>query len=172
MRWMMRTAMVLSVLVAIAVGSMTGVRGTDAAGYQQWYGPYSDGCYYFGDGASFVQKECLQTDGTSAFYVPDGNGYWVYVATGTYDSAGCLSIWVGATLYSYTCPTSTFVIGGTSLDPQVAISNGGATSGALSGWQTTGIWGLDQYMLESQDQNIDIWLQPRCNEIYDYTCDW
>lgn len=169
MSWMARTAVMIGMLAALLIGSTTEMGGARAAGAEQWYGPYYDGCMYFGDGTAFTLAECPQADGTYFYFVPGTDGTWVYGATGSYDAAGCFAVMDATTVYSYTCPTSTIVIGGQSLYPDVTISNGGSSSG-LSGWQPTGIWELDQFMLESQDQNIDIWLQPRCNEVFDYTC--
>jgi hypothetical protein len=170
MTWTTRKTTISLLLATLAFALATGLNSANAQDSGQWFGPYSDGCYYFGDGVSFTLAGCHQADGTANYYIPDGYGSWVYAATGAWDAAGCFALWDATTMYSYVCPTSTIIIGGTSLYPDVTMTNAVPFDSTLSGWQPTGIWELDQFMLESQDQNIDIWLRPLCNEIHDYTC--
>lgn len=93
-------------IVAMAWGLVGGAQGVAAGnGYEQWTGPYSDGCFYLWDGYAYTTAACPRGDGSFNFYVP-ANGQWAYAYTAGYDANGCHFFWDGYQYTVYTCSHS------------------------------------------------------------------
>jgi len=82
-----RTLIGFAILSAVLSALAGGTRSADAAtGYEQWYGPATDGCFYLWDGWKDVEALCARTDAGYNHYVLTTAGWVFNLSLGWYDN--------------------------------------------------------------------------------------
>lgn len=142
-------------------GTMTGGRTVEAAnGYEQWVGPFDDGCYYYWDGFAYTVQACPRTDGGVDFGVDGGNGQWAYVLTVWTYTDGSVWVYYDGIYYAGGLPTST----------SSGTYGSTAVIGAPSWSGLTDNVMVNQILIDSNNRMIDNILAPSCIEIVGNVC--
>jgi hypothetical protein len=173
---MRRMAQVIGLAAAIA-GLACGLLGGSAkAGGAQWIGPYSDGCWYYGDGATAWWAACPRSDGMVGV-VAAQNGQWVLVAIVGYESHGCLAAWMNGQETIYACPTlvgstywGDYTITNWTPGPGYTTIGGDGLPAESFHAALTGNALIDAINVASNYQDVSLWLQPRCVMVDSSTC--
>jgi hypothetical protein len=153
---------VLAIALAAALGGIGGSGGPAeaATGYEQWVGPFNDGCYYHWDGYAYTMAGCPRADGGFDFYVGDGYGGWAhwfstgYLADGTFWTyyGGQFYYGHGTSISSSDFGTTDIVIGG--------YGGGGLTTNVAA----------NDILIATNDVVIGNILAPNCVEIVAGVC--
>jgi hypothetical protein len=154
---LMRVVVVVLALVAV-VGGVVGTAGA-ATGYEQWVGPFNDGCYYHWDGYAYTMGGCPRADGGFDFYVDNGSGRWVYWYSTGYLADGTFWTYYGGQ-YSYNY--------GTDISSSDFGTTGTVIGGYGGGGLTTSVVAND-ILIASHGLN-GIPLRPNCVEIVAGVC--
>lgn len=156
---LMRAMVLVLALVAVFGGVLGGGGSAEAAnGYEQWTGPYNDGCYYYWDGFAYTMGGCPRADGGFDFYVDNGFGQWTFSFSSGYLADGTVWTYYGGQYY-YSTPSTT-----AGHYPDSMIIGGGGYSGM------TGNVVVDQILIDSNNAIIDNILAPNCVEVVGGVC--
>jgi len=176
MRRAIRTIGMLAAIAAIAWSLAGGAAAAAGAGYQQWTGPYADGCYYYGNDAAASWAACMRADGTVGV-VQAQNGEWVPAAVVGYDAYGCLASWINGQETIYACPplvASTlwgdYTITNYTPGPGYTTIGGDGLPAESFHANLTGNALIDAINVSSNYYDVGVWLQPRCVTWDGYVC--
>jgi hypothetical protein len=156
---MLRVMALAAVIAAIVGGLLGGTREAAAGnGYEQWTGPYANGCSVYWDGFAYGLEACPRSDGAYDFYVPS-NGAWAFGYTAGYDAGGCFFVWNGHTYTVYTCPDSTVDFAGWLAPMQDSTT-----------WTPTGNVLIDGMMGGFEAGILKPWSASTCVEVISNVC--